>query len=376
MKKEKKINDTVDSTAAEQTKKSSGIVLKLILAVILIVVVVYFGFTCVVREGNCAVILRFGAPRAEITEPGLYFKLPWPFESSYTYDSRMQYLESNSLETTTKDNRNIILQSYALWSVDDPLQFHNKIGSKEKVEAYIKDQIFSATNSVMGSYELTGLVSLEKEQIKIEEIQQKIFDMVRSTCEANYGVKISEVSILRISFPDTNLNSVFEQMRAERQKDIDTIIAEAQRDADIIISDADKEYNEIVADAQIEAADIYAKTESEVAKIYAEAQAANMELYQFLKELDSIIASVSSDTVLVVTADTYPFNVLLDYSNSLTDEGNNVVIEDLEYILNKLPAEDREALIEAVHTLIKESARTNGSTLPSQSTSDQTAGGN
>lgn len=347
MKKQSSANNT-----ATEPKRSSGILLKLILALILIVVVVYFGFTCVVREGNCAVILRFGAPRAEITEPGLYFKLPWPFESSYTYDSRMQYLESNSLETTTKDNRNIILQSYALWSVDDPLQFHNKIGSKEKVEGYIKDQIFSATNSVMGSYELTGLVSLETEQIRIEEIQEKIFNMVKTTCEANYGIKISEVSILRISFPDNNLDSVFEQMKAERQKDIDTIIAEAQRDADIIISDADKEYNEIIAGAQIDAAEIYAKTEAEVAKIYAEAQAANIELYQFLKELDSIIASVSSDTVLVVTADTYPFNVLLDYSNSLKDEGNNVVIQDLEYILTKLPEDDRQALIDGIYELI------------------------
>lgn len=349
MKKDKNIKEG----GAEATKSRSGLILKIFIALVLILVVVYFGFTTTVREGSSAVILRFGAPRAEIAEPGLYFKLPWPFESVYTYDSRTQCLESNSLETTTKDNRNIILQSYALWSISEPLKFHNTIGSMERVETYINDQIFSATNSVMGAYELTGLVSLDAEQIKTEEIQQKIFEMVKTTCEANYGVRISDVSILRISLPDANLESVFEQMRAERQKDIDTIIAEAQRDAKKITSDADTEYAETVSKAEIEAAAIYKSTEEEVAKMYAEAQAANMELYTFLKELDSIIASVSNDSVLVVTKDTYPFNVLLNYSNSMATE--ETVITDLEYILAKLKTDDPaaySAFVAEVHALL------------------------
>ena len=233
------------------------------------------------------------------------------------------------------------------------MKFHNTIGSVERVETYINDQIFSATNSVMGSYELTGLVSLDAEQIKTEEIQQKIFEMVKTTCEANYGVKITDVSILRISLPDANLESVFEQMRAERQKDIDTILAEAQRDAKKITSDADTEYAEIVSKAEIDAAAIYKSTEEEVAKLYATAQAANTELYTFLKELDSIIASVSNDTVLVVTADTYPFNVLLNYGEKMATE--ETVITDLEYILAQLKIDDPaayDAFVAEVHSLI------------------------
>ena len=353
MKKEAETMKQTEEAGKERAR--GGVVLKVFLALVLLAVVAYFGFTCEVREGSCAVILRFGAPRAEITEAGLYFKLPWPFETVTTYDSRMQYLESNSLETTTKDNRNIILQSYALWSVEDPLLFHNSIGSVERVEAYINDQIFNATNSVMGSYNLSALVSLISEDIQTDQIQAKIFEMVKENCEKNYGITVQDVSILRISLPDTNLESVFAQMRADRQKDIDSILAEAQRDADIIMSDAYAEHAEILANAEIEAAEIYAKTEAEVAKIYAEAQSANMELYEFLKELDVIVASVSSDTVLVVTSDTYPFNVLLEYGNSLNGEDNQTVINDLEYILSRLPETDRQALIDAIYELIEAS---------------------
>ena len=355
-------NETVAKNKKEQPKdkKSAAFtVLKFVIAAALVVLLVYFGFTCEVREGNCAVILRFGAVREEISEAGLYFKLPWPFETVTTYDDRLQYLESNSLETTTKDNRNIILQSYALWSIEDPLLFHNSIGSKEKVESYINDQIFNATNSVMGSYKLSALVSLTTEEIRSEEIQQKIFAMVKENCEKSYGIAIEDVSILRVSLPDTNLESVFAQMRADRQKDIDAILAEAQRDADIIISEAYEKNAEILAKADIEAAEIYRKTEAEVAKIYAEAQSANMELYQFLKELDVIVSSVTSDTVLVVTSDTYPFNVLLQYGSSLEEDADNqTVITDLEYILAHIPEPDRQALIDAVYALIEEARGT------------------
>ena len=359
MKKEKDQIQVAEPSA--KPKKNSGILLKIIIALILVVVVAYFGFTCVVREGNCAVILRFGAPRAEISEAGLYFKLPWPFETVTTYDNRLQYLESNSLETTTKDNRNIILQSYALWSINDPLLFHNSIGSQEKVESYINDQIFNATNSVLGSYNLSAMVSLISEEIRYDEIQEKIFAMVKENCEKNYGITVTDVSILRISLPDNNLETVFAQMRADRQKDIDSIIAQAQRDADIIISDANLEYSQIIADAQTEAAEIYKKTEAAVAAIYAEAQAQNMELYKFLKELDTIVASVSNDTVLVVTSDTYPFNVLLQYGQSLDGEDEQTIVHDLEYILTKLNDQERQDLIEAVGKLFEEYQPSGGS---------------
>lgn len=329
--------------------------LKIVVALVVVIVIGVFAFTTEVREGNGAIILRFGAPRKVITEAGLYAKLPWPFESVVSFDGRQQYLESDFLETTTKDNRNIILQSYAVWTVSDPLLYHNSLGTTERAESYIKDQIFSATNGVMGAYELSALVSLEEKQIDIDGIQEKIFKQVSKNCKENYGIDVTDVSILRISLPDMNLESVFNQMKADRQKEIDTIIANAQKEANKIKTDADAESAQIVANGEIEAAQIKAKTEKEVAEIYASAQAANVELYKFLLELDTIVASVGEDSVLVVTADSYPFNLLLDYSNmdnlSSSDE---VIIDDLNYIMNQLDEKDRNALTTSIHTLLKE----------------------
>ena len=293
-----------------------------------------------------------------VQDAGLYFKLPWPFETVKKFDRREQYLESDFLETTTKDNRNVILQSYAVWSVSDPLLYYNSVGSQEKADAYIQDQIFSATNSTMGTYNLAALVSLDKKKIDTEEIQDEIYKLVRDNCEKNYGIKVTDVNILRISLPDKNLESVFEQMTADRQKEIDTILANAKRDAENIKSEADADAAEIVANGEIEAAEIKAQTEKDVAEIYAKAQKANIKLYKFLRELDTLSASVKDDSVLIVRADQYPFNVLLKYSKSENLSTNDeVIITDLNYMMGKMNDKDRKALTDTIYTLLDEAQK-------------------
>lgn len=330
----------------------AGRVAKYLTAAVVLLVLFWFGFTYEVREGSCAVVLRFGAVREKTEQAGLYMKLPWPFETVVTYDDRLITMESNKLETTTKDKRNIIIQSYVIYEIADPVLYHNSVGAQGTAESYIKAQIASATNSTMGAYELSALVSLETEKIKIDEIQNEIFTRVRDNCLANYGVNVVDVSILRLSLPETNLESVFEQMRADRENDIKMILAEAEKQANKITTDADTEASKIMGDGVTDAAAIRAQTETEVARIYAQAQAANIELYQFLKNLDTVVSSVNSSTILVVKADEYPFNILTEYSKYMEIEGNKTVINDLTYILTQLPVKERTALIDKIAALL------------------------
>ena len=333
---------------------------KFLTAAIVLLVLFWFGFTCEVREGNCAVITRFGAVRQEITQAGVYLKLPWPFEKVVTYDARLQYLESNKLETTTGDKRNIILQSYVVWQVSDPVKYHNSVGASGNTDSFIRNQVFDATNNTLGKYKLTELVSLEKEQLKIDQVQKEIYELVKAKCSSDYGINVSDVSILRLSLPDTNLNSVFQQMRADRQKEIDAILADARLQATQITTDAAQQSSQIIADGVTQAAAINAETETEVARIYAEAQSANLELYRFLMDLDTMAASVNDTTVLVVNANEYPFNVLTKYSSTMSVEGDATVVEDLSYILSQLPEKDRQALVDALYKLIDQAAARNG----------------
>ena len=130
-------------------------------------------------------------------------------------------------------------------------------------------------------------------------------------------------------------------------------MAKANAEANKITSEANAKAEEIKAAGEKEAAEIRANTERDVAKIYAEAQEANIELFKFLKELDTIVNSVNQNSILVVDSNAYPFNILLEYGQTVDE--NTAVIEELEYILAELPENDRTALVNAITELIQAS---------------------
>ena len=133
---------------------------------------------------------------------------------------------------------------------------------------------------------------------------------IKDTELSQYGIRVSEVSVMKISLPEENLNSVFDQMTADRQKFIDQIIAEGQRLASEIMYEAEAEAARIMAEGTAEAAKINAETEKKVAEIYASAQAANLELYKFLTQLDALSNSITENSTMIVKKDQYPFDIL------------------------------------------------------------------
>ena len=168
---------------------------KWIFALILAVIIVVFGFTFTVKEGSCAIVSRFGEVRAIYMDSGLHFKLPYPFENVYTYDTRSQYMDSGYTETLTNDKKNVILQTYLVWHIEDPRKFYNSVGDNDKAEKYLNDLTANVKNGVMGNYELSALVSTDLENIKIDEISEKIEKSVSVNALKDYGIKIEKIKI-------------------------------------------------------------------------------------------------------------------------------------------------------------------------------------
>ncbi|MDR2174680.1 MAG: protease modulator HflC [Synergistaceae bacterium] len=284
--------------------------LKWICALSLVVILGAFGFTFVVREGTCAIVSRFGKIREVRAEAGLRFRLPWPAENVVTLDTRSQYLDSGYTETLTHDRKNVILQTYMVWKIADPSLFYTSIGGMETARQYLSDLLANAKNGVMGGYGLSSLVSVKSEDIRLDEIERGIQAMVTSGALENYGIRVETVRIKRLALPNANVESVFEQMRTERQKYVTQLLSEGERDAAIIRSRADADAARIIADGQAQAAVIEAETEKRVAEIYAGAYEKNPELFTFLKRLTALEESVGGNTVLIMDSEESPFSVL------------------------------------------------------------------
>ncbi|MDR1570500.1 MAG: protease modulator HflC [Oscillospiraceae bacterium] len=282
------------------------------LALLFGLLLAWFGFTYTVREGSSAIHSRFGRVIALHTDAGLQLKLPWPIDKITLFDMRYQYLDSGLTETLTQDKKNIILQTYMVWKIEDPVRFYTRIGSAGTASAYLADLLANAKNGVMGNYMLSALVSTNEDDIKISDIESEIMMMTAPRALANYGVSVKSIQIERLALPTANVESVFEQMRADRQKSVSQLISEGERDASILRSQADSEAAQIIADGLAEAAAIDADTETQSAAIYADAYMKNPELFTLLKKLTTLESAANEKTVLVIDTSESPFGILLD----------------------------------------------------------------
>ncbi len=277
---------------------------------VFVVIVIAAGFTFTVKEGSCAMVSRFGDIVAVHMDAGLHFKLPWPVDKVITYDTRSQYLDSGYTETMTNDKINIILQTYLVWNVNDPAKFHTSVNSYENATKYLNDLVANTKNGVMGKYEMKSIVSTELENIKIDDIVSEIKLQVSEAALANYGIEVQSLDIKRLALPDANLQSVFSQMMADRQKIVSQYTSEGERDAGIIIAEGETEAARIVAEGTIKAAEIDAETEKQIAEIYGDAYDENSELFIFLKQLIALENSVDADDVIIMREDESPLGIL------------------------------------------------------------------
>jgi len=285
-------------------------VFKWLFALVFMIIVLAAGFTFTVKEGFCAIISRFGKIVDVHTEAGLHFRLPWPVDKLITYDTRNQYMDSGYNETLTNDRINIILQTYIVWRIEDARTFYTSIGNFEAAQRHLNDLAASAKNGVLGNYMLSSLVSTNPDDIKLAEICEAIEEKAAQSAMANYGIDIQTLKIKRLALPDANIQSVFGQMIAERQKYVSQYIAEGERDSAIIVSEAAARAAEIIAQGRLEASQIDAETERRIAEIYGEAYNTNSSLFIFLKKLIALENSVSPDTVLIMRASESPFDII------------------------------------------------------------------
>ncbi len=283
---------------------------KWVFAALLAVIVFVYGFCFTVREGTTAVVSRFGEIRKVCLDAGLYFKLPSPFEKVVTFDARSQYMDSGYTETLTNDKKNIILQTYVIWHIEDPVKFYTSVTDASNAQNYLNALIANVKNGVMGSYELSALISTDLDSIKIADITAEMKRQIAEKALKDYGIEVEEVRIKRIALPDTNLQSVLEQMIADREKQVTKLLSEGKRDAAAIISEADAKAAELVANGKLEAAKIDAETEKKIAEIYGEAYDENAELFVYLKKLIALENSVSADTVIIMNAEDSAFDIL------------------------------------------------------------------
>jgi modulator of FtsH protease HflC len=272
--------------------------------------IVFHAMGVVVREGQAVLVTRFGKPLRTATEAGLHWRLPWPIDEVAPIDMRRKVYETGHTEMLTRDKKNIIVRTFVVWRVGDPLVFAQSIGPEGSAEAKLDGLLTNAAIGTLGGHDLSSLVSTEPKDLQVDAIESELLASTAPSALKNYGVLVEQIRLERLSLPEQNVTAVFGQMRAERRQFAAKFQAEGEREANRIRSEADLEATRIRAKGAEETARIRGESAAEVARTYADAHKTDPELYRFTRSLESLDKLVGPGSSLILRTDSEPFSLL------------------------------------------------------------------
>ena len=268
-----------------------------------------------------AIVTQFGQPVRVVTSPGLYAKLPDPFQSVMHINNQLRLYNLPQTEFLTADKKNIVLEAYATWKVTDPLMFLKSVRDPIGAETRLADVIASELGVALGQVELGQLVTVETEQLKLSNTLSAVA-MAAANRTEQYGFTVTDVRLKQLTFPQANLTSVFQRMKAEREAIARQFRSEGTEQAAKIRAAADAERAKILADANQKAAEIRGQADAEAIAIYANAFGKDPEFYQFLRTLQSYEVFVDNNTTLILPSDSELLRYL-NPSNTNLEEAND-----------------------------------------------------
>ena len=278
--------------------------------IVLLFIVLALVFTMFqVRETESALVLTFGKATRQITEPGLYFKWPPPIESVQKFDSRARSLVAELGETPTKGAVPIIVNTFIVWRIAEPLAFFNAVGTISDAESKLLSQISDAQNKVIGRHEFSEFVNSDPAKIKFDDIEKEMLAEIQKAVRSDYGIEIRSLGIRQLKISEDVSKAVFERMKAERNRRTEGTIAEGGAASKKIITDALSMQTELLAAAEARAKAIRAQGDAEAAQYYKLLEQ-DPQLAMFLRDIDALKKILEQRSTVVISADTEPFKLL------------------------------------------------------------------
>src|SRR6185295_18004950 len=110
-----------------------------------------------VRETEFVLITQFGRPVRTINEAGLHAK--WFFQTSIYFDRRLRVYNPRPSEFLTRDKKNLVIENYVLWRIQDPNRFVQTVGDATAAEMRLHDIVWSGLSASLGRHDLESIIS-------------------------------------------------------------------------------------------------------------------------------------------------------------------------------------------------------------------------
>ena len=260
-------------------------------------------FSCVftITQGYHGIVLRLGrlvndsqTGTVRILAPGLHMKMPF-IDSLRVFDTRIQTLDIKSSRIVTKEKKDVIVDYYVKWQIEDLAQYFKSTGGNEfKAETLLEQQLNTSLRAQFGKRTISDVVSGGRDDV---------MDMLRERAEeqaAELGVHVVDVRIKGIELPANTSNAIYQRMRADMQKIANHHRADGHAQAEAIQAAADARVTVLLARATSEGQITRAKGQARAAEIYAKAFGQNKDFFAFWRSLKAYEGSFNNKSDMLV----------------------------------------------------------------------------
>lgn len=244
----------------------------------------------VVDQRQFGVVYALGQIKEVITEPGLNFKLPPPFQNVSYIDKRLLTLDSTDAEPMlTAEKQRVVIDWYVRWRISDPSQYIRNVGLDETAGANQLNRVVrNAFQEEINRRTVKELLSLKREQL-MADVKREVQEVVKGA--KPWGVDIVDVRITRADYVDAITESVYRRMQAERTRVANELRSTGAAEGEKIRADADRQREVTVANAYRDAQKIKGEGDAQAAAIYGDAFGRDPQFAQFYRSLDAYKAS-------------------------------------------------------------------------------------
>ena len=217
--------------------------------VIGLLLIAFLASAYIVPEEEQAVVIRTGEPIGVVNTPGgrtnagLYLRVPF-IDRVQRIEKRVLDLEMTDEEVLSNDQQRLLVNAYARFRITDPVRMVQRAGTTEGVRVALEPILNSVLRQELGRRTFQAMLTAERGSA-LANVRENLDRQARQ-----YGAEVIDVQIKRTDLPDgAPLQSAFQRMETDREREARTIRAQGQRDARIIRAEADAQAAKTYADA-------------------------------------------------------------------------------------------------------------------------------
>ncbi len=268
----------------------------LIVAGALVALMIASSTLFVVDQRQVGVVYALGEIREVITEPGLKFKLPPPFQNVVFLDKRVQTLDSPETRPIfTAEKKSLVIDWLVKWRISEPRQFIRNNGADfRNLENRLAPVVQAAFNEEITRRNVTSVLATEREKV-MNDVKTRLVEEGK-----DFGIEIVDVRIKRVDFVADITDSVYRRMESERKQVANELRSQGSADGEKIRADADRQREVIIAEAYRDAQKIKGEGDAKASALYADAFGRDPQFAQFYRSLEAYRTTFRSKSDVMV----------------------------------------------------------------------------